>query len=137
MSILPHHIGRLLFAFPFGVFAAMNFIVVFQVMPISPTFLPVHSSVALYLIGIAMTIAFLSIISEKYVRPVCYGLAILFLALILTVHIPALRTADGQAAMINLLRDTALMGLAITYAVIYAQKQETHSTYETIKEQAA
>jgi hypothetical protein len=59
---------------------------------------------------------------NKYIKIACFGLAALLFIFILTIHIPGLSSVDikvTQFALIELLKDTALMGGALMIAIYY------------------
>src|SRR4029079_14868867 len=84
-----------------------------------PEFLP-GGIVWVYMTGVAFILVGVSFITNKYVKVASYLLAVLLLVFILTIHIPnALNAGDAtfrQIAMINVLKDTALMGFALHIA---------------------
>jgi len=64
-----------------------------------------------------MVLAALAIITGKQGRSACFGLALMLLVYIVTVHLPGLSNpAMKMMSMINLLKDTGLMGACLFMA---------------------
>ena len=119
-------IGRILFALPFAVFGLNHFFMVDFYTGMLTSFIP-GSSFTILLTGLALIAASLSIIIKKYIKISCILLAILLLIFILTIHIPQLFDASTKMiAIVELLKDTALMGGALMIAGIY-QKGDNES----------
>jgi len=93
-----------------------------------PEFLP-GGILWVYMTGVAFILVGVSFITNKYVKIASYLLAVLLLVFILTIHIPnAINAGDAtfrQIAMINVLKDTALMGFALHIAA-GAHNQSLH-----------
>jgi hypothetical protein len=82
------------------------------------------------MIGAFLILASISIILNKFVNIICFSLAVLLLIFILTIHIPGLFNTDpkfAQTSLIELLKDTGLMGSAILIAVFYTSKKTENS----------
>ncbi|NJK86148.1 MAG: DoxX family membrane protein [Bacteroidales bacterium] len=72
-----------------------------------------------YISGLALILAGIAIIINKYARVASLLLALLMLIFILTLHFPGLGIESTKMmAMVNLLKDAAIMGAALTYAGI-------------------
>lgn len=72
--------------------------------------------------GILLIAASVSIILNKYINIACYTLAVLLLIFIVTIHIPGIfveDTAKAQISLMELLKDTGLMGGAIMIATYF------------------
>ena len=109
-------IGRVLFAIPFAIFGLNHFLFLnFYIGTIS-SFIP-PGPYTIILTGIFLIMASLSILFNKYVKLSTILLAILLLIFILTIHIPGLFDPDKwQMALIELLKDTSLMGGSLMIA---------------------
>jgi putative oxidoreductase len=110
-------VGRLMFAVPFAIFGVMHFVNA----PHMVKMVPVPGGVFwIYFTGAAMLAAATAIITTILDKWACIGLATLLMVYVFTIHIPALRQGDAQAqqmALIMLLKDTALAGGALGFAV--------------------
>lgn len=112
-------IGRILFALPFGLMGLNHFLMTNTFIGMSSTFVPTGAYTIL-LIGALLIAASVSIMLNKYIKLACFGLAGLLFLFIVTIHIPGLFNADPKAvqlALIELLKDTGLMGGAILFAI--------------------
>jgi uncharacterized membrane protein len=112
-------LGRILFALPFGLMGLNHFLMTNTFIGMSSTFVPTGAYTIL-IIGAILILASISIILNKNIKLACYILAGLLLLFIATIHIPGLFNADikvAQLSLIELLKDTGLMGGAIMFAV--------------------
>ena len=115
-------IGRILFALPFGILGLNHFFMYDYYTGMVSSFIPGGGFTVIFT-GIALIAASVSIIVRKYIQISCLLLAILLLVFIATIHIPGLfDTATKTIALIELFKDTALMGGAIFIAGIYKEK---------------
>ena len=93
-----------------------------------PEFLP-GGILWVYLTGIAFILVGVSFLTNRFVKIAGYILAALLLVFILTIHIPnAINAGDAtyrQIALVNVLKDTALMGFALHIAAS-AHHQHLH-----------
>jgi len=93
-----------------------------------PEFLP-GGILWVYLTGIAFILVGISFLTNRFVKIAGYILAALLLVFILTIHIPnAINAGDAtyrQIALVNVLKDTALMGFALHIAAS-AHHQHLH-----------
>jgi len=93
-----------------------------------PEFLP-GGILWVYLTGIAFILVGISFLTNRFVKIAGYILAALLLVFILTIHIPnAMNAGDAayrQIALVNVLKDTALMGFALHIAAS-AHHQHLH-----------
>jgi len=112
--------GRILFALPFGIFGLNHFFMVDFFSGMLTSFIP-GTGFTVLLTGILLIAASLSIIFRKFTRLACYLLAVLLLIFILTIHLPGLFDGGNGArmAMMQLLKDTSLMGGALVIATLY------------------
>ena len=117
-------IGRILFAIPFAIFGLNHFLFLdFYIGEVS-SFIP-GGSYTIILTGIFLIMASLSIILNKYVKVSTILLSILLLSFILTIHIPALfDSAKWQFALIELLKDTSLLGGSLMIAGMIFDKEK-------------
>lgn len=111
-------LGRILFALPFGLMGLNHFLMTntFLEMSKMSTFVPAGAYTIL-LVGAMMIAASISIILNKYIRLTCFSLAGLLLIFILSIHIPGLYTDNWQLALVELLKDTSIMGGAILFGI--------------------
>ncbi len=112
-------IGRILYAAPFGVFAFMHFLAAEQLKILVPAYFPGDGAIWVRIVGVIFLLAFLSLLTQKYTKDVCYLLAFALLILILTVDAPGLRFAvTRQASAVMLLKDLGLLGAALFIAAV-------------------
>jgi len=117
-------IGRILFALPFAVMGLNHFLMTDIFSGMMSTFIP-GGGFTILLTGAMLIIGSVSILLDKNVRLACYWLAGLLFLFIVTIHIPNLFTANWNLALIELLKDTALLGGAIVIASNYGTEQKT------------
>ena len=122
-------IGRILFALPFGIQGVNHFLMTSYYMGMMSTFIP-GGGYTILITGLALIAACISIIAKKYIQLSCLLLALLLFIFILTIHVPglfdptevtvaSLHTKFSTLALIELLKDTSLMGGALMIAGIY------------------
>lgn len=109
-------IGRILFALPFGVMGLNHFLMQNYFLGMMTSFIP-GGAYTILLTGALLILACILIIMNKFIKTACYSLAGILLIFIITIHIPGLSTSNWQIALIELLKDTALMGGAIMIAL--------------------
>ena len=80
-----------------------------------PSFLPA-AIFWVYLTGLALILAAVSILIQKKARLACLLLAVMLIIFVLTIHLPGLGGENAQMAMPMLLKDTALAGGALAFA---------------------
>jgi putative oxidoreductase len=128
-------IGRILFALPFGILGLNHFFMKSYYTGIVSTFIP-GGGYIIILTGLALIAACISIIAKKYIRLSCLLLALLLFIFIVTIHIPGLFNTEivkilnldtkvSTLALIELLKDTALMGGALMIAGMYKEEKES------------
>jgi putative oxidoreductase len=126
-------LGRILFALPFGILGLNHFLMKSYYLGMMSTFIP-GGGYTIIITGLALIAACISIIAKKYIQLSCLLLAILLFIFILTIHIPGLfdstevtilsmHTKFSTLAMIELLKDTSLMGGALMIAGIYREEK--------------
>lgn len=111
-------IGRILFALPFGIIGLNHFLMTDVFLGMMSSFLP-GGGYTILLTGAILIAASIFIILNKYIKVVCFSLAGLLFLFIVTIHIPHLFSARPevfQDGLINLLKDTGLMGGALIIA---------------------
>lgn len=117
-------IGRILFGLPFGIIGLNHFLMKDVFLGMMSSFLP-GGGFTIMLTGVVLILASISIIINKYVVITCYSLATLLLLFIITIHIPGLMDPKSyEIALLNLLKDTALMGGALMIAAYYQTHNE-------------
>jgi putative oxidoreductase len=110
------------------IFGVFHFIMPYDLLVYVPEFLPGGIRWA-YLTGAAFILVGISFLTNQYVKAASYLLSILMLIFILTIHIPnAINAADEayrKFALLNVLKDTAIMGFALHIAAT-AHHQHLH-----------
>lgn len=126
-------IGRVLFALPFGIMGLNHFLMTNIFLGMMSSFIP-GGAYTILITGALLIIGSISIMLNKNIKTACLGLAGLLLIFIATIHIPGLLGTDpkiAQYALIEILKDTALMGGAIIIAV-YSNSLENLITKDII-----
>jgi uncharacterized membrane protein len=114
-------IGRILFALPFGIMGLNHFLMKDVFLGMMSSFIP-GGAYTILITGLLLIIASLSIIFNKFIKVASLWIAGLLFIFIITIHIPGLFNVDAkvaQFALIELLKDTALMGGALMIAIYY------------------
>jgi uncharacterized membrane protein len=110
------------------IFGVFHFIMPYDLLVYVPEFLPGGIRWA-YLTGAAFILVGISFLTNQYVKAASYILTVLMLIFILTIHIPnAINAADEayrKFALLNVLKDTAIMGFALHIAAT-AHHQHLH-----------
>ena len=98
------------------IFGIFHFMYPYDLLVYVPDFLPGGIRWA-YVVGGAFILVGISFISNQYVKFTSYLLAILLVIFILTIHVPNALNAGApemrQWALINVLKDTAIVGFAL------------------------
>jgi putative oxidoreductase len=126
-------LGRILFALPFGILGLNHFLMTSYYTGMMSTFIP-GGGYTIIITGLALIAACISIIAKKYIQLSCLLLALLLFVFILTIHVPGLfdstpitilkmDTKVSTLALIELLKDTSLMGGALMIAGIYKDEK--------------
>ncbi len=123
MTTLPT-VGRFLYAIPFVIFAMFHFMNGSAMAGM----VPVPGGVFwVYLVGLALLAAAVSIMTGKLAVLATRLLALLLLIFVFTIHLPGVLHAADQAAMqlpmMMLLKDTALAGGAMVLSGVFAGKE--------------
>ncbi|NDP22654.1 MAG: DoxX family protein [Paludibacter sp.] len=116
-------IGRVLFALPFAVMGLNHFLMTSVFLGMMSSFIP-GGAFTILVTGALLIIASISIMLNKFIKIACFWIAGMLLIFILTIHIPGLFTANWEIALIELLKDTGLMGGAIMIAVYFDSIKE-------------
>ena len=115
-------LGRILFAIPFGVLGINHFIMKDYYLGLLTSFIP-GMGFSIFLVGLFLIGAAVSIILNKYIRVSCILLAVLLAIFIITIHIPNLSVeANKTIALIEIMKDTALLGGALMIAGMSGKK---------------
>ena len=119
MSSLIGKIGRFVFAVPFGIFGLLHFMNASAMSGM----VPIPGGVFwIYLTGIALLAASVSIIIEKYARLACILLGVMLIIFVLSIHLPGVIGGEMQPNMSNLLKDLAMAGGAWILAGKYSSE---------------
>ena len=117
-------IGRILFALPFGVFGVTHLINADKMTGMVPAYFP-GGIIWIYITGIAMLAACVSIITKVQAKLATLLLALLLLVFVLTIHIPNLfRPEMMQFGLMGLLKDTGLMAGALILSGMFTEKDK-------------
>ena len=118
-KVLTTTVARYLYAIPFGIFGVFHFINGSAMADYVPSFIP-GGIFWVYLVGVALIAACVSIIIQKYTKLACLLLALLLIIFVLTMHLPGvINDPENAATMSNLLKDAALAGGALILANNY------------------
>jgi uncharacterized membrane protein len=123
------NIGRILFALPFGIIGLNHFLMYDYYSGMITSFIP-GAGFTILLTGFCLIAACISIIAKKFISISCISLAVLLLIFIASIHIPQLFDPElSKAALMQLLKDTGLMGGSLMVAGIYKEekKEETNN----------
>lgn len=116
MKLLTTTIAKYLFALPFAVFGLghfMNAAEMAEMMNIP------GGEAMVYFTGAALIAAVISILTGKFTKWACLGLALMLILFVVLLHVPMMGMEDEmmkQAGMSNMLKDLSLAGGALTYA---------------------
>ena len=116
-------LGRWIFALPFAIFGLFHFMNANAMADfVVPAYMPAKT-IFVYLSGLGLIGATVSMLIGKYDKLSTTLLAIFLLLLVVMVHLPgAMSGGEGaQASMSMLLKDLALAGAAMMYALNYAK----------------
>ena len=116
-------LGRWIFALPFAIFGLFHFMNANAMADfVVPAYMPAKT-IFVYLSGLGLIAATVSMLIGKYDKLATTLLAIFLLLLVAMVHLPGARSGGegAQASMSMLLKDLALAGAAMMYALNYAK----------------
>ena len=115
-KVLTTTVARYLYAIPFLVFGVIHFIQGSNM----AGYVPIPGGVIwVYVVGVALIAACVSIIIEKYTKLACLLLALLLIIFVLSIHLPGVIGGEDPEAMSRLLKDSALAGGALLLANNY------------------
>ena len=114
-------IGRYVFAVPFAIFGLMHLASANDMAGLVPGWLP-GGVLWVYLTGLALLAAMVSILTKRKLYLAGLLLAALMLVFVLTIHLPGV-LAGNMMAMGGLLKDTGLAGAALMLAAEYQDKK--------------
>ncbi len=124
MDKLTGFVGRVLFCVPFLGFGLNHVMNAGQMAGMVPKTIP-GGVFWIYFTGIAMILGALAVITGKQGRAACFGLASMLLIFIVTIHLPGMSNPDANLkmmSMVNLMKDTGLLGAALALAGTYKDK---------------
>jgi uncharacterized membrane protein len=111
--------GVILYALVIGFFGVNHFLNGTGMQNAVPRFLP-YSKFWVYLTGILLIAAAIAFLIGKQVKLAGLLLALFLILIVLTVHLPAIMSSDGEGrvsiAMTNLVKDTGLAAAALIIA---------------------
>lgn len=110
MDLLTKTISKYLYAIPFLVFGLMHLMMADQMAGIVPSFIP-GGVFWVYLVGIALIAATVSMLTGKKEKLATLLLGIMLIIFVLSIHLPAV-IGGNQMSMGMLLKDTSLAGAA-------------------------
>lgn len=133
-------LGRIFYALPFIAFGLTHLTQPGVMAAYVPAFIP-GGVIWVYVTGIAMILAAISIISGRLIKTSSLLLGLMLLTFVATIHIPGMFNPDLPQAMImtNLLKDIALMGGALVIGGTAKKKKAARGLEEesTVVERAA
>jgi putative oxidoreductase len=116
-------VGRVIYSIPFLFFGFGHLTNAGKMAGIVPPFIP-GGVFWVYFTGVAMILAALAVITGKQGRNACFGLAVMLLIFIVTIHVPGLSNPEMKMmAMMGLFKDMGLMGAALAIAGTFTQKK--------------
>ncbi len=128
---LPHVLARLaiyLLSIVMIIFGIQHFLHPRDLVNYVPQFLP-GGIIWVYFVGIAFILVAVAFVTNKMVKAAGYLLAVLLFVFVLTIHLPNYMNAGNaearQAALISLLKDTAIACFAL-YIGAGAHHQKLH-----------
>jgi uncharacterized membrane protein len=108
------NIGRIVFAVPFLAFGLMHLMNADAMSGMVPAFVP-GGVVWIYITGLSLVAAAVSIISKKMIKMATLLLGVLLVVFVLTIHLPGLGSPDQNMKMMSMsgvLKDLGLAGAA-------------------------
>jgi uncharacterized membrane protein len=110
-----------MFAVPFAIFGMMHFMAAGDMAGMVPAWVP-GGVFWVYVIGLALIAATVSLITKKHIYLASLLLAFLLIVFVLTIHLPSVM-GGNQMAMSSLLKDTALAGAALLIAGLFKDNE--------------
>ncbi|MFC1527316.1 DoxX family protein [Candidatus Neomarinimicrobiota bacterium] len=111
------NVGRIMFAIPFAIFGMMHLLMAGKMTGMVPSWVP-GGVFWVYVTGLALIAAAVSIISKKQIYLASVLLATLLGVFVMTIHLPAVFGGD-QMAMGSMLKDISLVGGALLIAGLF------------------
>lgn len=111
------NVGRIVFAAPFAIFGMMHLMMANDMAGMVPSWVP-GGVFWVYVTGMALVAAAISIISKKQIYLASVMLAVLMGVFVMTIHLPAIIGGD-QMTMSGLLKDMSLAGGALLIAGLF------------------
>lgn len=112
------NLGKYLYAIPFIIFGIFHFTGANDMIGMLAGW--PFALFLVYLTGLALVLAGVSIIINKMTQLACLLLGLLLFLFIIGIHVPAMMNAANEMAlqmsMVSILKDLALMGAALSYA---------------------
>lgn len=128
MDTMIGKVGRILFAIPILIFSLFHFMGASDMAGMVP--LP-GGVFWVYLTGVALLGAAISILIQNRVKLVAMLLGIMLVIFALSIHLPGVIGAENdmsmQISMGNLLKDLAMAGAAFFISGVYSLKEESSS----------
>ena len=115
------NVGRIMFAVPFAMFGMMHIMMASNMTGMVPSWVP-GGVFWVYVTGMALVAAAISIIAKKQIYLASVLLAVLLGVFVMTIHLPALLGGD-QMAMGGMLKDISLAGGALLIADLFKEKK--------------
>jgi len=112
--------GRIIFSVPFVVFGINHFIYADAMSGMVPSFIP-GGVFWIYLTGLALIAAGVSMLIQKQTFLAAILLAVLLIIFVLTIHLPAI-ISGNMMSMTSLLKDLALSGGALMVAGQFSEE---------------
>lgn len=119
MNTLTTTVARWIFTLPIMLFGLSHLMNADNMAGMIPQFMPGPANIWVYISGIVLLFSGLSIALKKMDRAGALILALVLLVIILSIHIPNAMSSDEMTKMmgtVNVLKDTAILGGALTYA---------------------
>ena len=111
------NIGRIIFAVPFAIFGMTHFMAAGDMVGMVPTWVP-GGVFWVYVTGLALIAATVSIITKKHIYHASLLLAVLLLVFVFTVHLPSMMDGNHMA-MPSIMKDMSLAGGALLIAGLF------------------
>lgn len=116
MKFLTSTVAKLLYALPFAGFGLFHFMGTADMVEMLH---PPGGAAMVYVSGVALIAAAVSIITGLYTKWACLGLALMMVLIVILLHIPNMNAADEclkNGAMPAILKDLSLAGAALFIA---------------------
>lgn len=112
------NLGRYIFAIPIIVFGVFHFMAASDMAAMAPF----GGEIIIYITGLCLILAGISIIIGKYDKLAAVLLALLILLFALLVHGRSAMDGGNQMAMSSMLKDITIVGAALIYAQVAKDK---------------